>query len=77
MAQNSQRDQVLARRVVMVQALSQVDERQHDGEKVQLVPTVVPPDLGGAEGGQGVVHDVVGDVADESFIKITEPIPKA
>ena len=80
MAQNSHRDQVLARRVVMVQAPSQVDERQHDGENVQLVPTVVPPGLGGAEGGQGVVHDVSKAVADESFtsnINITEPFPKA
>ena len=77
MAQNSHRDQVLARRVVMVQAPSQVDERQHDGENVQLVPTVVPPGLGGAEGGQGVVANVVDAVADESLSRITEPFPKA
>ena len=66
MAHNGRHDQVLARRVVMVQALSQEDERHHDGENVQLVPTVVPPGLGGAEGGQGVVHDVFGAVAEES-----------
>ena len=77
MAQNSHRDQVLARRVVMVQAPSQVDERQHDGENVQLVPTVVPPGLGGAKGGQGIVHDVWDGAAEESFIFITEPFPKA
>ena len=80
MAHNGQHDQVLARRVVMVQALSQEDERHHDGENVQLVPTVVPPGLGGAEGGQGVVHDVSKAFADESFtcnIIITEPFPKA
>ena len=61
----------------MVQAPSQVDERQHDGENVQLVPTVVPPGLGGAEGGQGVVHDVSDAVADESFIRIYRAISKS
>ena len=75
MAHNGQHDQVLARRVVMVQALSQEDERHHNGENVQLVPTVVPPGLGGAEGGQGVVEDVVEDAAEESFIRITESFP--
>ena len=73
MAHNGQRDQVIARRVVMVQAPSQEDERQHDGEDVQLVPTVVPPGLGGAEGGQGVVHDVFLVVVHKNI----EPFPKA
>ena len=80
MAHNGQRGQVRARRVVMVQALSQEDECHHDGENVQLVPTVVPPGLGGAEGGQGVVHDVSRAVAEESCAgrtRSTEPFPKA
>ena len=77
MAHDGQGDQVLARRVAMVQAPNQEVERQHDGEDVQLVPTVVPPGLGEAKGGQGVVQDVVTDVAQESFTRITEPFPKA
>ena len=73
MAHNGQRDQVIARRVVMVQAPSQEDERQHDGENVQLVPTIVPPGLGGAKGGQGVVEDVFVAVLKKNM----EPFPKA